>query len=294
MLDEVHLKLRKLRNKFNDTVGGVTMSRLQMVLDKWKDLENSYNMYYAQNNKVSKRVFLEYLLSYSEKVDSPVQLKTLLQEEVESYSPAEFEDYEALILVLDNTYQKLRSITGDIINLDEFVYSNLVQQFSIEDMEVLNAGKRLTDVREALSNGYFVECVTLNNEGIHEYILGNEQPGYLAFRNLQEVAAFLHRSVEEILLSDFHKQIYYLLANYVMNGKLILPTVFIDKMLYEDNGNSVCMGNTTIPVNAKNKKELYDLNVKMLNGSSLHIDKVSYYNKTLKLTYGKIFLVFVR
>lgn len=270
------------------------MSRLQKVLDKWKDLEDSYNVYYSQNHKVSKRVFLERLLSYSERSDSPVQLKTLLQEEVESYNPTEFEDYEALILVLDNTYQKLLSTTGDIINLDEFVYSNLVQQFNIEDMEVLDAGKKLTDVREALSNGYFVECVTLDSNGVHEYILGNEQPGYSAFRNLQEVVAFLHRSIEEILLSDFHKQVYYLLANYVMNGKLILPTVFIDKMLYEDKGNSVCMGNTIIPVNAKNKKELHDLNVKMMNGSPLHIDKVSYYDKTLKLAYGKVFLVFVR
>ena len=188
----------------------------------------------------------------------------------------------------------MRDTTGDIINLDEFVYSNLVQQFDIEDMEVLNAEKKLTDVREALSSGYFVECVTLGSNGIHEYILGSEQPGYLAFRNLQEVAAFLHRSVEEILLSDFYKQVYYLLANNVMDGKLVLPTVFIDKMLYEDRGNSVCIGDTKIPVNTKNRKEMHDLNVKMMSGVSLHIDNMSYYDKTLKLSYGKVFLVFVR
>ena len=55
------------------------MSRLQKVLDKWQNLEDSYNEYYSQNNKASKRVFLEALLAYSERVDSPVQLKSLLK-----------------------------------------------------------------------------------------------------------------------------------------------------------------------------------------------------------------------
>lgn len=272
------------------------MSRLDKVIEKWDNLEDSYREASAKNTQtvLTKRDYLEQLLGFNSKIDSPELLKSLLKEESSSYNPVQYEEYENMIRILDYAYKNLLTFTGEIVNLQQFVFGEDTQAFRIENFAVYNTESNITNIKQALSDGYVTECVVQKEDGIHSYILGHEQSGYIAFRSFLEAAEFLHRPANEIMQSSFLSQVYYVLGNYVMNKRFIAPTVFLDNSLFSENGNKVSAGSLMFTLSKENLVERENVKITLMSGDKLEIPKVSYFVRQIRQPYGTTRVIFVR
>lgn len=272
------------------------MSRLNKVLDKWNDLESSYRKECSKNTKelLTKREYLCRLLNFKPQNDSPELLKSLLKEESSSYTAADYEQYESLLEVLDYTYKKLLSFDGEIVNLQQFVFGDNMAAIQLDDFSVYDTSANLVSIKQALQDGYVTECVVQKADGIHSYVLGHEQTGYIAFRNLLEVVEFLHRPAEELEQSCFLSQVYYILGNCIIKKKFSAPMVFLDKSLFEEKGNTITAGSLSFSVTKRNLTEASEVGITIFNGERLHLGRVSYYSKQMTEPFSNTRLIFVR
>ena len=256
------------------------MYRLYKVLDIWQNLEQNYE---KSKINLTRRQYLEKLLAFNTQIDSPIQLKSMLQEESSKYTDDQYKDYRSLIEVLDCTYTKLLNDNSVILNLDSFVYSNSISVVDIDDTAVFKTVNSITEIKDVLEAGYLLETVDVQSDNIRSFITGSEQPGYVAIRNQNEMISFLSKTKSDIENSEFLKQVYYILGNYVMSKKLVYPTVFISSTYFSlsDDERYLNIGSRNIKVTKSNLNEATDKNITLLSKERIHLDKVLYYSKPL-------------
>lgn len=257
------------------------MKRLEKVLIIWKDLEGSYLRAVQKDKNLSKRRYLEQLLGFNPEIDSPAQLKNMLSTEVSAYSPEEYKDYESLLDILDNTYKKLLANGEEILELDSFVYSNTVKQFDLNDYETFESVDRVTPIREALNAGHLMDYISAADSLMEHYNLGKEQPGYLAIKTENDAIQFLCRTAQSITTS-FYKQIYHIVGNYIMQGKMQYPSVFLSNELFTVGAKEISIGSLSVPITKRNHVSRDTFTMTLLSKEEIVVDKLSYYQKKVK------------
>lgn len=264
------------------------MKRLDKVLEIWRDLEETYTQFKQKDEKLTKIEFLKSILGYSDSKSSPTALKSLLMSEVDSYSPKEYQDYESLLEVLDDTYEKLSGKSSDIVDLDEFVYNLKAAHFSLDNYNCFGGSDHRIAIGDAIAQGILVDTVCERDGEVASFFLGNEQRDYVAIRNLAEVLEFLRKDSATISADPFLAQVYFILGNYVMKRNLIVPTIFFGSSLFQKSAKELTIGSVHIPITKRNCVLQENVNIKTLQQETITVPKLEYINKKIKKDYGTI------
>ncbi len=201
--------------------------KLDKILDTWNNLEDTYQ---RVGKGKSRREFLTRQLSD----DAIAKLRSLIASDFVA-TEENLEKSNFLFSILEHTKNKLRSETGEITDLNFFIWGNEDNAVILEDFEI-NKQTFVEDGSSMISKKVFSSSYVLDGGKVFSNVLDGKSEELVSFNSLSDAYAWLFMNSKISESSSFRRGVY----AYTLNAlkSLSLPIAFVKGAAGKSEGHS--------------------------------------------------------